>query len=205
MASLQSLNPPPSTMETWPEACFKAYDIRGLANGDGTGELTLTSPTAWAAPWPPTSNAIPSPLGVTFATHHLRSPRNSWPVWPTVASRCGPRHRVTGCVYHACWTLPVNGGVMVTASHLPMPTHNGFKMCRGTLPLAGEEIQELKDVFLKATSRRAGEVIDHPHMDAYLDAIIASPDRWPHRQGGRGLRQRRARAVHERSARQDGR
>ena len=27
-------------METWPEACFKAYDIRGLANGDGTGELT---------------------------------------------------------------------------------------------------------------------------------------------------------------------
>ena len=48
----------------------------------------------------------------------------------------------TGCVYHACWTLPVNGGVMVLASHLPMPTHNGFKMCRGTLPLAGEEIQE---------------------------------------------------------------
>ena len=27
-------------METWPEACFKAYDIRGLANDDGTGELT---------------------------------------------------------------------------------------------------------------------------------------------------------------------
>ena len=27
-------------METWPEACFKAYDIRGLASGDGTGELT---------------------------------------------------------------------------------------------------------------------------------------------------------------------
>ena len=27
-------------MVTWPEACFKAYDIRGLANGDGSGELT---------------------------------------------------------------------------------------------------------------------------------------------------------------------
>ena len=27
-------------MERWPEACFKAYDIRGLANGDGSGELT---------------------------------------------------------------------------------------------------------------------------------------------------------------------
>ena len=64
---------------------------------------------------------------------------------------------------------------MVTASHLPMPTHNGFKMCRGTLPLAGEEIQELKDVFLNGDfSEGEGEVVDHPHMDTYLDAIVAS-------------------------------
>ena len=27
-------------MDEWPQQCFKAYDIRGLANGDGTGELT---------------------------------------------------------------------------------------------------------------------------------------------------------------------
>ena len=27
-------------MDEWPVQCFKAYDIRGLANGDGTGELT---------------------------------------------------------------------------------------------------------------------------------------------------------------------
>ncbi|MEE2647978.1 MAG: hypothetical protein VYA57_04435 [Candidatus Thermoplasmatota archaeon] len=27
-------------METWPDACFKAYDIRGLASGNGTGEPT---------------------------------------------------------------------------------------------------------------------------------------------------------------------
>ena len=27
-------------MATWPEHCFKAYDIRGLAHGDGSGELT---------------------------------------------------------------------------------------------------------------------------------------------------------------------
>ena len=27
-------------MSEWPLHCFKAYDIRGLANGDGTGELT---------------------------------------------------------------------------------------------------------------------------------------------------------------------
>ena len=64
---------------------------------------------------------------------------------------------------------------MVTASHLPMPTHNGFKMCRGTLPLAGEEIQELKHVFLDGNFREGqGEHIDHPHEDAYLQAIVES-------------------------------
>ena len=64
---------------------------------------------------------------------------------------------------------------MVTASHLPMPSHNGFKMCRGTLPLAGEEIQDLKDVFLEGNFKEGiGELIEHPHEDAYLEAIIAS-------------------------------
>ena len=64
---------------------------------------------------------------------------------------------------------------MVTASHLPMPTHNGFKMCRGTLPLAGEEIQELKQVFLAGDFIDGqGEVVDNPHIDTYLQAIIES-------------------------------
>ena len=64
---------------------------------------------------------------------------------------------------------------MVTASHLPMPTHNGFKMCRGTLPLAGEEIQELKAVFLEGKfCEGSGEIVDTPHMDDYIDAIIES-------------------------------
>ena len=39
--SIQGPIPPPTLiMETWPDACFKAYDIRGLASGNGTGELT---------------------------------------------------------------------------------------------------------------------------------------------------------------------
>jgi len=163
-------------MTKWPEACFKAYDIRGLANGDGSGELTPE---------------FAYRLGRALATYLEcdsyavgRDIRESSPGLATELMRGLAEGGVrvldlgivsTGCVYHACWTLPVNGGVMVTASHLPMPTHNGFKMCRGTLPLAGEEIQELKDVFLNGDfAEGEGEVIDHPHMDTYLDAIVAS-------------------------------
>lgn len=163
-------------METWPEACFKAYDIRGLSNGDGSGELTPK---------------FAYRLGRAMATYLDceafavgRDIRDSSPALATQLMQGlvdgGVRvHDLgivsTGCVYHACWTLPVDGGVMVTASHLPMPTHNGFKMCRGTLPLAGEEIQELKGVFLEGDFVEGqGEIIDTPHLETYLDAIIAS-------------------------------
>ena len=163
-------------METWPVACFKAYDIRGLANGDGSGELTPD---------------FAYRLGRALATYLQcesyavgRDIRDSSPALTEqlIAGLADGGVRVldlgivsTGCVYHACWTLPVNGGVMVTASHLPMPTHNGFKMCRGTLPLAGEEIQELKDVFLKGDfCSGKGEVLNHPHMETYIDAILES-------------------------------
>ena len=115
-------------MESWPEACFKAYDIRGHANGDGSGELTP---------------AFAYRLGRAIATYLDcgsyavgRDIRDSSPALASELMRGLSEGGVevldlgivsTGCVYHACWTLPVDGGVMVTASHLPMPTHNGFK------------------------------------------------------------------------------
>ena len=163
-------------MEPWPEACFKAYDIRGRANGDGTGELT-----------PEFAYRLGRALATYLECESYAVGRDIRDSSPALASQlmaglADGGVRVldlgivsTGCVYHACWTLPVNGGVMVTASHLPMPTHNGFKMCRGTLPLAGEEIQELKSVFLKGEFiEGSGAIVDHPHMDAYLDAIVES-------------------------------
>lgn len=163
-------------MEPWPEACFKAYDIRGRASGDGTGELT-----------PEFAYRLGRALATYLECESYAVGRDIRDSSPALASQlmaglADGGVRVldlgivsTGCVYHACWTLPVNGGVMVTASHLPMPTHNGFKMCRGTLPLAGEEIQELKSVFLKGEFiEGSGAIVDHPHMDAYLDAIVES-------------------------------
>ncbi len=163
-------------MDEWPVQCFKAYDIRGLSNGDGTGELTPVFAYRLG-------RAMATYLDCsTFAVG--RDIRHSSPALADELMRGLVDGGVivsdlgivsTGCVYHACWTLPVDGGIMVTASHLAMPTHNGFKMCRGTLPLAGEEIQELKDVFLEGSFREgAGEIIDTPHLDTYLDAIIES-------------------------------
>ena len=159
-------------MTEWPVSCFKAYDIRGLSGDELSDEFAYRLGRALATYLECDSYAVG------------RDIRESSPGYASnlIQGLVDSGVRVldlgivsTGCVYHACWTLPVDGGVMVTASHLPMPTHNGFKMCRGTLPLAGEEIQELKHVFLDGNFREGqGEHIDHPHEDAYLQAIIES-------------------------------
>ena len=159
-------------MTEWPESCFKAYDIRGLSGEELSDDFAYRL-----------GRAIASYLECeSFAVG--RDIRKSSPGYASnlIEGLVDSGVRVldlgivsTGCLYHACWTLPVDGGVMVTASHLPMPTHNGFKMCRGTLPLAGEEIQELKDVFLAGDfTDGEGEHIEHPHEDTYLEAIVAS-------------------------------
>ena len=159
-------------MTEWPVSCFKAYDIRGLSGDELSDEFAYRLGRALATYLECDSYAVG------------RDIRESSPGYASnlIQGLVDSGVRVldlgivsTGCVYHACWTLPVDGGVMVTASHLPMPTHNGFKMCRGTLPLAGEEIQELKDVFLEGNFREGeGEQIDHPHEDTYLQAIVES-------------------------------
>ncbi len=159
-------------MTEWPESCFKAYDIRGLSGEELSDEFAYRLGRAIATYLECESFAVG------------RDIRKSSPGYASnlIQGLVDSGVRVldlgivsTGCLYHACWTLPVDGGVMVTASHLPMPTHNGFKMCRGTLPLAGEEIQELKGVFLAGDfTNGEGEHVDHPHEDTYLEAIVAS-------------------------------
>ena len=159
-------------MNEWPESCFKAYDIRGLSGEELSDEFAYRLGRAIAAYLQCESFAVGRDIRKSspgYASNLIQGLVDSGVQVLDLGIVS------TGCLYHSCWTLPVDGGVMVTASHLPMPTHNGFKMCRGTLPLAGEEIQELKGVFLEGNFADGdGEHIDHPHEDTYLKAIVAS-------------------------------
>ncbi|RJU88361.1 MAG: phosphomannomutase/phosphoglucomutase, partial [Candidatus Poseidoniales archaeon] len=159
-------------MGEWPTHCFKAYDIRGLSGDELSDEFAYRLGRAMASYLDCTSFAVGRDIRESSPGYAMNLIRGLVDSGVRVLDLGIVS---TGCLYHACWTLPVDGGVMVTASHLPMPTHNGFKMCRGTLPLAGEEIQELKEVFLAGEFRDgSGEHIDHPHEDAYLKAIVES-------------------------------
>jgi phosphomannomutase/phosphoglucomutase len=80
----------------------------------------------------------------------------------------------TPLLYYALFTLPVGGGVMITASHNP-PEYNGFKLCLGKDSMHGDAIQALKDDIEKGRFETGrGTVSEHPIIPDYMAYIRKS-------------------------------
>jgi phosphomannomutase / phosphoglucomutase len=82
----------------------------------------------------------------------------------------------TPVLYHAVFTMGVDGGVMITGSHNP-PDHNGFKICLGKSTLFGSQIQEIKEIalsgqFLEGT----GGVETIEALDDYCRDIVSKTE-----------------------------
>ena len=71
-------------------------------------------------------------------------------------------------VYFSLFTLPVEGGIMITGSH-NAAEYNGFKICIGKTAIHGEEIQELRRVMERgAFVSGNGQLSEHPIIPDYL-------------------------------------
>ena len=78
----------------------------------------------------------------------------------------------TGVLYRATVDLSVDAAVAITASHNP-PEYNGFKICRGTIPMAGEELQDLKATFDAGEFRRgSGSITEMPNFEEQVVETI---------------------------------
>ena len=122
---------------------FKAYDIRGLAGSQIDAEFARRLGSALVTHVDAKSIAV------------ARDIRESGPelyeafllgITESGADVIDLGITTTGVLYRATVDLSVDAAVAITASHNP-PEYNGFKICRGTLPMAGEELQELKATF----------------------------------------------------------
>lgn len=74
-------------------------------------------------------------------------------------------------LYFALHTLPVDGGLMITASHNPKE-YNGIKICLGTESVWGKQIREIGAQYRAGKhieTNVRGTVTDHPIIPAYIN------------------------------------
>src|SRR2546427_6522962 len=117
---------------------FREYDIRGVVGKDLTVDLAEKIGRAYG------SRAVRAGAKAIAVG---RDGRTSAPVMREAVLKgllgCGLDVVDIGIcptplLYFALFTLPVGGGVMITASHNP-PEYNGFKLCLGKDSLRSEE------------------------------------------------------------------
>ena len=77
-------------------------------------------------------------------------------------------------LYFSLFTLPVQGGIMITGSH-NAAEYNGFKICIGKEAIHGEEIQHLRRVMESGRfSTGSGRLTSHPIIPDYLEHLKRS-------------------------------
>ena len=122
---------------------FKAYDIRGLASSQLDAEFARRLGSALVTHLDAESIAVARDIRESGPELHQAFLQG---ITEAGADVIDLGITTTGVLYRATVDLSVNAAVAITASHNP-PEYNGFKICRGTLPMAGVELQELKATF----------------------------------------------------------
>ena len=131
---------------------FKAYDIRGIAGSELTPDFANTLGKAVATHLDASAVAIARDIRDSGPELHAAFAEG---LVSTGADVLDLGVTTTGVLYRATVDLPVQAAVAITASHNP-PEYNGFKICHGKLPVAGDELQELRATF-EAGEFREGE------------------------------------------------
>lgn len=73
-------------------------------------------------------------------------------------------------MYFATYTMAVDGGIMVTASHNPKE-YNGLKVCLGTTSLWGKQIKEIAKLYAEkqhCIAEAPGTYAEHPIKNDYI-------------------------------------
>lgn len=149
---------------------FKAYDIRGLAHSELDAEFAERLGKALATHLDAKTVAVASDIRESGPELHRAFLKGLNSAGTDVLDL---GITTTGVLYRGTVDLPVDASVVITASHNP-PEYNGFKICNGTLPMAGQELQELKDTFDKNNFKEGnGSVKKVPNFENdYLQTIV---------------------------------
>mgnify|MGYP001440323821 CR=1 FL=1 len=151
---------------------FKAYDIRGIAGEELSPEFAERLGKSIVAHLDARCIAVARDIRESGPELHDSFIRG------IIDSGCDVMDlgvTTTGVLYRASKDLDVDASIMITASHNP-PEYNGFKICRGTLPMAGEELQELRETMERGDFRRGhGSLFEaHQFQDEYIETVVSN-------------------------------
>jgi len=163
--------------------CFKAYDVRGRVPGELNPESVYRIGRAYAEWLHPKRVAVGRDIRHSSKelSEALIRALNDCGVNVVDIGLCG-----TEGVYFATFSLALDGGIMVTASHNP-PDYNGLKLVREqSRPISGDTgLQEIRvlaeaGTFSNTASRGTVESFDiapswRAHLLSYIDRSKLKP------------------------------
>lgn len=159
------------------ENIFREYDIRGIVgtefNIDDTYDIACAIAT-YLREKDPTITSIA--LGADGRTH---SPAIKNQVCKALLARGFNILDIGTCttpvMYFSMHTASVDAGLMITASHNP-GEYNGFKICRGTDSVFGQEIRKIRDLYVSKqfipTTKFAGTYQEIDMRTRYVDFLV---------------------------------
>lgn len=130
---------------------FKKYDIRGIYGQTLTDEDTYLIGKAFITLCKRKLGSLPKSLTIGHdARLSCEAIKNAL---INGITECGVDVIDLGLVptpvqYFSLFTLKVDGGIMITASHNP-PEYNGFKLSIGKETIFGDDIQELREIIVR--------------------------------------------------------
>ncbi|HEU4516408.1 MAG TPA: phosphomannomutase CpsG [Steroidobacteraceae bacterium] len=157
--------------------CFKAYDVRGRIPDDLNPEVVYRIGRAYAEWLKPARVAVGRDIrhsSAEFAEALMRGLTDSG-VDVVDIGLCG-----TECVYFATFSLGLDGGVMVTASHNP-PDYNGLKFVREQAkPVSGDtglqDIRKLAEAGEFVSPARKGSISQFDILPSWRDHLLSYVD-----------------------------
>ncbi len=88
----------------------------------------------------------------------------------------------TPVLYFSMHNLPVDAGIMITASHNPKQ-YNGMKIMLGKEVVWGQKLQEIKKIYKTGShlqSKTRGSYVEHSMIDPYINWLV---DQFKHLRG----------------------
>lgn len=158
------------------QSVFREYDIRGVVGDDFCIDRVYALTKAIAYYFVTHNVAVKTvAVGIDGRTHssvigeHVCHALQDSGLNVLFLGSCA-----TPMMYFALHTLPVQAGIMITASHNPKE-YNGMKICLGTESVHGSEIQRLYEMYqsgVSLSSDTIGTITQHCVTQEYIAYML---------------------------------